>query len=179
MLVVWDDLKISTKRWILNTNEFWIFPLKFGNLANLGLLLPLMPHLHIKWFVDKWCGELSSKNKISWHETTSNGISLLSSNHRFLNTLDTTHSNVDQQQTGWNTPQGFMLYLSTNFETRYLLSSCSNQSIDKNFQFSPKFMLKVASSVFRNRCFKHLISYCLCVWYAFIFDSYGAKPGSL
>ncbi len=73
-------------------------------------------------------------------------------NHRFLNTLDTTHSNIHQQQTGWNTPQGFMCYLSTNFETRYLLSSCSNQSIDKNFQFSPKFMLKVASSVFRDRC---------------------------
>ncbi len=72
--------------------------------------------------------------------------------HRFLNTLDTTHSNIHQQQTGLNTPQGFMLYLSTNFETRYLLSSCSNQSIDKKILFSPKFMLKVASSVFRNRC---------------------------
>ncbi len=67
--------------------------------------------------------------------------------HRFLNTLDTNHSNIHQQQTGWNTPQGFMIYLSTNFETRYLLSSCSNQSIDKNFRFSTKFMLKVASSV--------------------------------
>ncbi len=75
--------------------------------------------------------------------------------HLFLNTLDTTHSNIHQQQTGWNTPQGFMLYLSTNFETRYLLSSWSNQSIDKYFLFSPKFMLKVASSVFRNQCAKY------------------------
>ncbi len=49
-----------------------------------------------------------------------------------------------------------MLYLSTNFETRYLLCSCSNQSIDKKFRFSPKFMLKVLSSVFRNRCVSHL-----------------------
>ncbi len=71
--------------------------------------------------------------------------------HRFLNTLDTTHSNIHQQQTGWKRPQGFRLYLSTNFETRYLLSSCSNCSIDKKFQCLPQFMLKVASSVFRNR----------------------------
>jgi hypothetical protein len=70
--------------------------------------------------------------------------------HQFLNTLDATHSNIHQQQTGWNTPQGFMLYLSTNFETRYLLSSCSNLSIDKHYQFSPMFKVKVASSVFRN-----------------------------
>ncbi len=76
--------------------------------------------------------------------------------HQFLNTLDTTHSNIHEQQTGWNTPQGFMLYLSTNFETRYLLSSCSNQSIDKNFRFLLKFMLKVASSVFRNRFKLHI-----------------------
>jgi hypothetical protein len=81
---------------------------------------------------------------------------LVRSSHIFLNTLDTTHSNIHQQQTGWNTPQGFMLYLSTDFETRYLLSSCSNQSIDKKFQFSPKFMLNVASSVFRNRWVKYV-----------------------
>jgi hypothetical protein len=36
----------------------------------------------------------------------------------------------------------------TKFETSYLLSS--NRSIDKNFQFSPQFKLKVTSSVFRN-----------------------------
>ncbi len=84
--------------------------------------------------------------EVNWYIFT-----FLGASHQFLNTLDTTHSNIHQQQTGWNTPQGFILYLSTNFETRYLLSSCSNQSMDKNFQFSPKFMLKVASNVFRNR----------------------------
>jgi hypothetical protein len=55
-----------------------------------------------------------------------------------------------------------MLYLSTNFETRYLLSSCSNQSIDKKFLFSSQFMLKVASSVFRNRWWNNKNSVFLC-----------------
>ncbi len=59
-----------------------------------------------------------------------------------------------------------MLYLSTNFETRYLLCSYSNQSIDKNFQFSPKFMLKVASSVFRNRWWQHTD---LCCWHWWLY----------
>jgi hypothetical protein len=43
-----------------------------------------------------------------------------------------------------------MLYLGTNFETRYLLSSCANQSIDKKFLFSPQYLPKIASSVFKN-----------------------------
>ncbi len=63
-----------------------------------------------------------------------NKKSLTSTNHRFLNTLDTTLSNIHQQQTGWKHPQGFMWYLSPNFEARYLLSSCPNCSIDKKFQ---------------------------------------------
>ncbi len=58
--------------------------------------------------------------------------------HRFLKTLVTTHSKLHQQQTGWKHLQGFMLHLSTNFETRYLLSSCSNCSIDKKISiFTP------------------------------------------
>ncbi len=66
-------------------------------------------------------------------------IRFVQTRHRFLNTLDTTHSNKCQQQTGWKHSPRFyvMLYLSTNFETRYLLSSCSNHSIDKNFYFRP------------------------------------------
>ena len=51
-----------------------------------------------------------------------------------------------------------MLYLSTNFETRYLLTSCSNRSIYKIFIFSPQYMLKVASSKSMTHHFEFLFS---------------------
>ncbi len=56
-------------------------------------------------------------------------------NHRFSNTIDTTLSKTyaDSKQ-GERSAQG-LCYLSTNFETRYLLNFCSNHSIDKKIYF--------------------------------------------
>ncbi len=58
-------------------------------------------------------------------------------NNRFLNTLDTTHSDIHQQQTGWKESPNLMVYLSTNFETRCLLNPAQITAKTNFFYFHP------------------------------------------